>query len=125
VGKKSYIYADASGLSRLNLVSADTLVQILKFIHQDQRFSFFYDALPIAGCDGTLANRMKGTAAENNAHAKTGSMSNVSAISGYVRTKDGEMLAFSMMIDNCLASKSRMEAAQDAAIERLARFSRK
>jgi serine-type D-Ala-D-Ala carboxypeptidase/endopeptidase (penicillin-binding protein 4) len=125
VDKKSYIYADASGLSRLNLVSADTLVQILKFIHQDQRFSFFYDAMPIAGCDGTLANRMKGTAAENNAHAKTGSMSNVSAISGYVQTKDREMLAFSMMIDNCLASKSRTEAAQDAAIERLAKFSRK
>jgi serine-type D-Ala-D-Ala carboxypeptidase/endopeptidase (penicillin-binding protein 4) len=124
VDRKSYMYADASGLSRLNLVSADSLVQILKFIHQDRRFSFFYDALPIAGCDGTLANRMKGTAAENNAHAKTGSMSNISAISGYVRTNDGEMLAFSMMIDNCLASKSRTESAQDAAIVRLAKFSR-
>jgi serine-type D-Ala-D-Ala carboxypeptidase/endopeptidase (penicillin-binding protein 4) len=125
IDKGSYNYADASGLSRLNLVSADTLVRVLKSIHERSCFSYFYDALPVAGCDGTLANRMKGTAAENNAHAKTGTMSNVSAISGYVRTKSGEFLAFSMIANNYLFSKTRAESAQDAAITRLANFSRK
>jgi serine-type D-Ala-D-Ala carboxypeptidase/endopeptidase (penicillin-binding protein 4) len=125
IKKGSYNYADASGLSRLNLVSADTLVKILKFMHERPCFSDFYDSLPVAGCDGTLANRMKGTAAENNAHAKTGTLSNVSAISGYVRTKSGEMLAFSMTANNYLFSKARAESAEDAAIARLANFSRK
>jgi len=68
---------------------------------------------------------MKGTAAENNAHAKTGTLSNVSAISGYVRTKSGELLAFSMIANNYLFSKTRAEFAEDAAIARLANFSRK
>ncbi len=125
IEKGSYNYADASGLSRLNLVSADTLVRILKSMHERSCFSIFYDALPVAGFDGTLANRMKGTAAENNAHAKTGTMSNVSAISGYVRTKSGELLAFSMIANNYLFSKTRAESAEDAAIARLANFSRK
>jgi serine-type D-Ala-D-Ala carboxypeptidase/endopeptidase (penicillin-binding protein 4) len=125
INKGSYNYADASGLSRLNLISADTQVKILKSMHERLCFSFFYDALPVAGCDGTLANRMKGTAAENNAHAKTGTMSNVSAISGYVRTRSGEMLAFSMIANNYLFSKTRAESAEDAAIARLANFSRK
>jgi serine-type D-Ala-D-Ala carboxypeptidase/endopeptidase (penicillin-binding protein 4) len=125
INKRSYNYADASGLSRLNLVSADTLVKILKSMHERTCFSNFYDALPVAGCDGTLANRMKGTAAENNAHAKTGTLSNVSAISGYVRTKSGELLAFSMIANNYLFSKTRAEFAEDAAIARLANFSRK
>jgi serine-type D-Ala-D-Ala carboxypeptidase/endopeptidase (penicillin-binding protein 4) len=125
VEKESYSYADASGLSRHNLVSADILVRVLKFMYGRPCFQFFYEALPIAGYDGTLENRMKGTAAENNAHAKTGTLSNVSAISGYVRTRDGEMLAFAMIANNFLLSKSRAESAQDAAIVRLANFSRK
>jgi serine-type D-Ala-D-Ala carboxypeptidase/endopeptidase (penicillin-binding protein 4) len=125
VEKESYSYADASGLSRHNLVSADMLVRILKFMYGRPSFQFFFDALPIAGCDGTLENRMKGTVAESNAHAKTGTLSNISAISGYVRTRDGEMLAFAMIANNFLLSKSRAESAQDAAIVRLANFSRK
>jgi serine-type D-Ala-D-Ala carboxypeptidase/endopeptidase (penicillin-binding protein 4) len=125
IEKGKYNYADASGLSRLNLVSADTLTKIMKSMHANPCFSYFYDALPVAGCDGTLANRMKGTAAENNAHAKTGTLSNVSAISGYVRARNGELLAFSMIANNYLFSKARAEAAEDAAIARLANFSRK
>ncbi len=125
VDKGSYRYADASGLSRLNLVSADMLVRILRSMHKKKFFPAFYEALPTAGIDGTLQNRMKKTAAENNARAKTGTLSGISAVSGYVQTRDGEMLAFAMIANNFLLAKSRAETAQDAAIVKLANFSRK
>jgi D-alanyl-D-alanine carboxypeptidase/D-alanyl-D-alanine-endopeptidase (penicillin-binding protein 4) len=60
----------------------------------------FRDALPIAGVDGTLRNRMKGTAAENNVRAKTGSLSSASSLGGYVTTAAGEKLAFTIMVNN-------------------------
>jgi serine-type D-Ala-D-Ala carboxypeptidase/endopeptidase (penicillin-binding protein 4) len=123
--KGSFSYADASGLSRLNLVSPDSLVRILRTMYARPEFALFNDALPIAGVDGTLAGRMKGTRAENKVHAKTGSLANVSCISGYVRTSDDEMLAFSMMFNHFLAPRDVIEALQDKALERLANFSRK
>jgi serine-type D-Ala-D-Ala carboxypeptidase/endopeptidase (penicillin-binding protein 4) len=125
IGNDSYSYADGSGLSRLNLVSAATLVRILKFMYQHPYFRYFYDALAIAGVDGTLATRMKKTKAENNAHAKTGTFANASSLSGYVQTADGEMLAFSILANNYVASKDAAEYVQDKALARLAGFSRK
>jgi D-alanyl-D-alanine carboxypeptidase/D-alanyl-D-alanine-endopeptidase (penicillin-binding protein 4) len=123
--RESYFYADGSGLSRLNLISPDALVRVLKFMYRQPAFVSFDGALPVAGADGTLAARMKGTKAGSNVHAKTGSLANVSSISGYVRTSDGEMLAFSMMFNNFLTSRDVVEALQDKALERLANFSRK
>ena len=63
--------------------------------------------------------------AENNVRAKTGTMSNVSSISGYLKTADGEMLAFSILANNFLVPKSEAETAQDKALKILAGFSRK
>jgi D-alanyl-D-alanine carboxypeptidase/D-alanyl-D-alanine-endopeptidase (penicillin-binding protein 4) len=120
-----YSFADGSGLSRLNLDSADALVRVLQFMYRERNFQQFFNALPIAGTDGTLSERMKGTRAENNVHAKTGTMTNVSAISGYLKTADGEMLAFSILVNNFIGPKQTVESIQDNALEVLARFSRK
>jgi D-alanyl-D-alanine carboxypeptidase/D-alanyl-D-alanine-endopeptidase (penicillin-binding protein 4) len=60
----------------------------------------FRDALPIAGVDGTLRNRMKGTVAENNVRAKTGSLSSAASLGGYVTTAGGERLVFSVIVNN-------------------------
>jgi D-alanyl-D-alanine carboxypeptidase/D-alanyl-D-alanine-endopeptidase (penicillin-binding protein 4) len=125
IQKGSYSYADASGLSRLNLASADTLVRILRYMYKHPRFAFFYGSLPIAGVDGTLEARMRRTKAENNLHAKTGTIAQVSAISGYLRTADGEMLAFSIIVNNFLMDKDEAERLQDKALLRLANFTRK
>ena len=76
---------DGSGLSRYDYVSPAALVTILTHISRDERLRAPFEAtLPIAGRDGSLGNRMKGTPAEGNARAKTGSMSNVRALSGSV-----------------------------------------
>ncbi len=60
----------------------------------------FRESLPIAGVDGTLRNRMKGTVAENNVRAKTGTLSSASSLSGFVTTAAGEELVFSIMVNN-------------------------
>src|SRR4029079_4625475 len=89
VSESGLIQRDGSGLSRYDYVTADALVAILAHVQGDERLRQPFEAsLPIAGRDGTLSNRMKGTAAEGNARAKTGSMSNVRALSGYVTTGD-------------------------------------
>jgi serine-type D-Ala-D-Ala carboxypeptidase/endopeptidase (penicillin-binding protein 4) len=125
INKEAYSYADGSGLSRLNLISADALVSILKFMHKQPFFLHFYNALPVAGVDGTLEMRMRGTKAENSVHAKTGSLTNVSSLSGYAQTRDGETLAFSILSNNFLAPKESVESIQDRALARLSGFSRK
>ena len=125
IAKGSYSYEDASGLSRLNLASADTLVQVLRYMHGHPHFDIFYTALPLAGVDGTLKHRLRNTPAMNNLRAKTGTIANVSAISGYLKSADGEMLAFSMIANNFLVGRKEAEQLQNRAIERLASFSRK
>jgi len=125
IGPGSYLFIDGSGLSRRNLESAESLVLLLSFMRRNSNFQLFYDAMPVAGVDGTLAGRMKGSRAENNVHAKTGTMTNVSAISGYMRTADGEMLAFAIAVNNFIASRGLAESVQDSALIRLSNFSRK
>ncbi len=66
---------DGSGLSRNDMITADASVQLLAFMSKHRYAATFRDALPIAGVDGTLRNRMRGTPAENNVRAKTGSLS--------------------------------------------------
>jgi D-alanyl-D-alanine carboxypeptidase/D-alanyl-D-alanine-endopeptidase (penicillin-binding protein 4) len=122
---KSYIYVDGSGLSRYNYVSPDALVRLLRVMARRSEFDVFYRSLPIAGVDGTIRNRMRGTRAEGNVHAKTGSISNSRALSGYVTTLDGEMLIFAMIANNFDVSSRAAEYLQDLAIERLANFSRR
>lgn len=125
IEKGTYFYADGSGLSRRNLITADQLVRIFKFMYRHKYFQPFYDALPVGGMDGTIAGRLKGTKAENNVHGKTGSIAYVRALSGYVRTGDGEMMAFSMLANNFLVTSKMAEYVQDSVLERLANFTRK
>ena len=100
VGESEIALNDGSGLSRNDLISANTTVQLLTFMTKHRYFPQFRDALPIAGVDGTLRTRMRGTPAEGNVRAKTGSLSSVASLSGYVTTAAGEHLVFSMMLNN-------------------------
>jgi D-alanyl-D-alanine carboxypeptidase/D-alanyl-D-alanine-endopeptidase (penicillin-binding protein 4) len=92
--------SDGSGLSRNDMITANATVQLLTFMSKHRYAAQFREALPIAGVDGTLRTRMKGTPAEGNLRAKTGSLSSVASLSGYVTTAAGERLVFSMMLNN-------------------------
>lgn len=100
VAPSSLVLTDGSGLSRNDMVTAEATIQLLTYMHRHRYASVFRDALPIAGVDGTLRNRFKGTPAENNLRAKTGTLSSASSLSGYVRDAAGEELAFSIMVNN-------------------------
>jgi D-alanyl-D-alanine carboxypeptidase/D-alanyl-D-alanine-endopeptidase (penicillin-binding protein 4) len=91
---------DGSGLSRSDMVTAEATVQLLTFMSKHRYAEVFRTALPIAGVDGTLRNRMKGTPAENNVRAKTGSLSSAASLGGYVTTAAGEKLAFAIIVNN-------------------------
>ena len=124
VAPDAYVLADGSGLSRYNDVAPEAIAAVLAAMYRRPDFSAFLDALPVAGVDGTLATRLQGTAAAGNAHAKTGSMTGVRALSGYVRTPGGETLLFVLIANNVTAPRRVVEAAQDRIVERLATFVR-
>ena len=125
IGTDGLIQRDGSGLSRYNYVTADALVTILSHVYRDARLRGPFEAsLPIAGRDGSLANRMKGTAAEGNVRAKTGSMSNVRTLSGYATSADGEPLVFSILANNFETPADVVIGATDSIVVRLVRFQR-
>jgi D-alanyl-D-alanine carboxypeptidase/D-alanyl-D-alanine-endopeptidase (penicillin-binding protein 4) len=94
------LFTDGSGLSRRDLVTANATIQLLTYMSRHRYASVFREALPVAGVDGTLKNRMKGTAAAGNVRAKTGTLTGVASLSGYVTSATGERLVFSIMLNN-------------------------
>ena len=95
-----FLIRDGSGLSDNDLLTPETIVRVLDRIQRDTAFATYYNAMPIAGVDGTLDKRMKGTPAEGNVRAKTGTLSKARNLSGYVTTADGERLIFSVLANN-------------------------
>src|SRR6185312_6356942 len=122
----SFVMYDGSGLSRYNYVTAGTVVDLLLHMYNNPRHrEAFMATLPIAGKDGTIATRMRGTRAEGNAIAKTGSISNARSLSGYVKTRDGEMLVFSILANDFVIPAATVNWIADLAVEHLANFTRK
>ena len=105
-----YLIRDGSGLSRYGYLSPETLVRVLDKVRADTAFHVFYDALPIAGLDGSLRNRVKGTAAAGKIHAKTGSVANARSLSGYALTADNHMLIFSLLANNWITPTSAVDS---------------
>ncbi|GJQ62650.1 MAG: peptidase M15 [Melioribacteraceae bacterium] len=121
--KGSYRFMDGSGLSRYNYVSPNHLVKILKGMYDSELKDIWLDIQPIAGVDGTLRRRMKNTSAEGNVRAKTGTISNVRGLSGYVTDKDGNDYIFSFLVNAHLRSSRDTEIITDKVCELLADFS--
>jgi len=111
---------DGSGLSRHDYITPETIVRVLDAMRQHPDFRIFYDALPVAGVDGTIRNRMKGTPAQGNVHAKTGTVDKARALSGYVTTADGRLLLFSTFANNHVVANREVERVQDALLTFLA-----
>lgn len=111
---------DGSGVSRRDYVTARSVSQLLLGMHGRKDWPLYYQSLPIAGVDGTLRSRMKGTLAANNVHAKTGTLSQVRALSGYVTGRDGQLYVFSLLMNNFPGSARSAGTVQDSFVEWLA-----
>ena len=107
VKKGDVLLDEGSGLSRSCLLKPAASVQLLKHMHQHRYADAFAASLPVAGVDGTLRSRFKGTPAEKNLRAKTGTIRYVNSLSGYVTTLAGEKLVFSVMLNAYNGSDGR------------------
>ena len=117
--------ADGSGLSRYNLVAPEFLVALLERESRGPHAAVFAASLPVAGRDGTLASRMRGTPAEANVRAKTGTLSGVRALSGYFTTAAGERMAFSMIVNHHTLTARDADRLAEAALMRLIALDRR
>lgn len=101
------IFEEGSGLSRNNLTTPEATVALLRHMAAHAEAEAFVASLPVAGRDGSLRNRMKGTPAEGNIHAKTGGLRWSATLSGYAATATGERVAFSLMLNRHVAAEGR------------------
>ncbi|MFB9903272.1 D-alanyl-D-alanine carboxypeptidase/D-alanyl-D-alanine endopeptidase [Allokutzneria oryzae] len=125
VPEGAYRMVDGSGLSRMDLITTEQLGNLLVAAQNRSWFPAWYESLPVAGkaermVGGTLRNRMKGTPAEGNVHAKTGSLTGVTGLSGYVTAATGERLVFTSVMNNYLTAK--LSGLEDAIAIRLAHY---
>lgn len=101
-----YKIVDGSGVSMYNYISPSLMIDFLRYAYRHADiYKPFYNALPIAGIDGTLKYRMKKGKAFNNVHAKTGTVTGVSSLAGYVKNSAGDMIAFVIINQNILNGK--------------------
>lgn len=110
---EAYNLRDGSGLSRLNLVTPATVVKLLRHMYGGPAREEWMSMLPIGGQDGTLYNRFGDTPAAGRVFAKTGSLSHVSALSGYLKRNDGTWVAFSILVNNYNARTAEARGVMD------------
>lgn len=115
--------ADGSGLSRQNLITPEVILRVLRYMAAGPNRDPFLASLPIAGVDGSLRNRMKGTAAEGNCRAKTGYVRYASSLSGYVTTAAGDPLVFVILMNQHHTANSVPRSVQDKLVALLAGLS--
>ena len=114
-----YRIADGSGLSLYNYLTPEVEVELLKYAwNNEDIYYYLYNSMPIAGQDGTLQNRMRGTHAAGNVRAKTGTVTGVSSLAGYCTSANGHELCFAI-INNGLLSTSKGRMFQDRVCQAL------
>lgn len=119
------VQSDGSGLSRHDLITPEAVVQLYRYMANQSKFSQVWrDSLTIGGVDGTLRNRFRGTRAQANVRGKTGTIDQVSALSGYVKTAAGEEFAFSMVVNGVPSNPTRVSLLDEMVVH-LANFTGK
>jgi serine-type D-Ala-D-Ala carboxypeptidase/endopeptidase (penicillin-binding protein 4) len=121
--KPDVVYAaDGSGLSVLDKLTARSMIQLLSYAHRSSWSAQFHASLPVAGESETLRGRMRGTPAQGNLHAKTGTTNSVVSLGGYVTARNGEVVAFSFMYNG--GDRWNAKSAMDQIGATLADFAR-
>jgi D-alanyl-D-alanine carboxypeptidase/D-alanyl-D-alanine-endopeptidase (penicillin-binding protein 4) len=120
IGADAFVMSDGSGLSRYDYVTADTIVAILKHVWQDEKLRGpFLAALPVSAYDGTLSSRMRNTPLAGRVQAKTGTISNMRSLSGYLTTDSGERIVFSIIANHFTAPTAEVDAVAEKMLLRL------
>ena len=114
------VISDGSGLSRANRTSPREVVTLLKSLDESEVSEAFDSSLAVVGRNGTLYRRMRGTAAQDRCHAKTGTLRDVSALAGFCTTVGGERVAFAFLMNGVYPASAR--AVQDRMTVALARY---
>lgn len=120
----SYEIADGSGLSRYDEFTPDALVRVLRTMWRRPDFGVFERALPAPSEPGTLDGRFAGVPASESVRAKTGSMTSVRGLAGYVTAGDGETLIFALLLNGYAGPGDAAEALRDLLVEQLALYRR-
>jgi D-alanyl-D-alanine carboxypeptidase/D-alanyl-D-alanine-endopeptidase (penicillin-binding protein 4) len=110
-------FHDGSGLSRMNLVSPHAIVQLLSYANGQPWGTEYRQTLPVAGEDGTLADRFENTPAQGHVFGKTGSLTHVTNLAGYVTTAGGDDLAFAILCNNGTMQSKRVMEIMDRIVE--------
>jgi D-alanyl-D-alanine carboxypeptidase/D-alanyl-D-alanine-endopeptidase (penicillin-binding protein 4) len=113
IAPESYSFHDGSGLARLNLVTPAAVVELLRYMWRTPLRDAWLSLLPVAAVDGTLSSRFGESPAAGRVHAKTGSLSHVSALSGYIERKDGKWVVFSILANNYNAHPAEVRGVMD------------
>lgn len=100
IDPKEYSFRDGSGLSRYNVVTPHAVAALLDHMSKSPQAELYESLLPVAGVDGSLRERFLKTRAKGKLSAKTGSLSHVSALSGYATRRNGKRVTFSIMVNN-------------------------
>jgi D-alanyl-D-alanine carboxypeptidase/D-alanyl-D-alanine-endopeptidase (penicillin-binding protein 4) len=113
IPSEQFVFYDGSGLSRQNLVTPLAMVTLLEYAAKQPWGAAFRDTLPVAGVDGSLAERFKGTPAQGRVQGKTGSLGGVKSLAGYATTLHGQQIAFSILSNNLNVPAKRITDAID------------
>lgn len=121
---RTYRLVDGSGVSHYNLVSTELLTDLLKYFYFDtpELYTILKESFPISGVDGTLKSRMENSEAYNRVYAKTGTLSGVSCLSGYITSERGTEFVFSIMIQNFVGSAEDARHIQDRICDILSQY---
>lgn len=113
---EDFFLLDGSGLSRRDLITPESVVQLLTYASRQPWGPNYEQTLPVAGVDGSLAERFQNTAASGLVHAKTGTLSHVNALSGYGETRSGRRFVFSIFCNNHNVPSSKVIGAIDSIV---------
>lgn len=121
LAEDEYNLEDGSGLSRLNLIAPAAVVKLLLYMYRSRHRDAWFGLLPVGGTDGTLSYRFENQPAEQRIRGKTGTLSHVSALSGYLETGRGEPMAFSILVNNYNAPASEIRGVIDRIVRLMLR----
>jgi len=119
VDEHGYAVYDGSGLSRLNLLTPETVVRLLLHMYRSPHREAWMETLPVGGEDGTLSSRFRGAACSGRVRAKTGTLTHVSALSGYLERYDKRRWAFAIFVNNYEVPSSSIREVMDRLVAAL------